>query len=149
MKIQTKFHGEQEIVKEEIIKFDHGIPGFLDEKEFYIFPLEDTPFLILQSIHTKEVAFIIADPFSLFPDYEFDLSEDVIQALKIEAEKDVAVFVILTVREPFNQTTANLQAPVIINQNKKLGKQHILNDSNYSIRHFIIKPPTVQKQEVK
>lgn len=118
MKIQTKFHGEQEIVKEEIIKFDHGIPGFLDEKEFYIFPLEDTPFLILQSINTKEVAFIIADPFSLFPDYEFDLSEDVIEALKIEAEKDVAVFVILTVREPFNQTTANLQAPVIINQNK-------------------------------
>ncbi|AIE61354.1 flagellar assembly protein FliW [Bacillus methanolicus] len=149
MKIQTKFHGEQEIVKEEIIKFDHGIPGFLDEKEFYIFPLEDTPFLILQSINTKEVAFIIADPFSLFPDYEFDLSEDVIEALKIEAEKDVAVFVILTVREPFNQTTANLQAPVIINQNKKLGKQHILNDSNYSIRHFIIKPPTAQKQEVK
>jgi flagellar assembly factor FliW len=149
MKIQTKFHGEQEIVNEEIIKFDNGIPGFLDEKEFYIFPLDDTPFLILQSIHTKEVAFIITDPFSLFPDYEFDLSEDVIEALKIEAEKDVAVFVILTVRDPFNQTTANLQAPVIVNQNKKLGKQHILNNSIYTTKHLIFQPPKVQKQEVK
>ncbi|MDQ0218417.1 flagellar assembly protein FliW [Peribacillus cavernae] len=149
MKIQTKFHGEQEINVEEIIKFNAGIPGFLDEKEFYILPLEDTPLNVLQSIATKEVAFIITDPFSLFTDYEFDLSQEVKESLKIQTEKDVAVFVILTVKEPFNKTTANLQAPIIINQKNKQGKQYIINNSNYTSRHIIVEPPARQQQEVK
>lgn len=149
MKIQTKFHGEQEIVKEEILHFEAGIPGFLDEKEFYIFPLEDTPLYVLQSIRTKEIAFIITDPFVLFAQYEFDLSQDLVESLNIQSEKEVAVFVILTVKEPFNKTTANLQAPLIINQKNKQGKQFIINNSPYTARHLIAEPPTKQLEEGK
>lgn len=147
MRIQTKFHGEQEIVKEEILHFETGIPGFLDEKEFYIFPLEDTPLYVLQSIRKKEIAFIITDPFPLFTKYEFDLSQDLVESLNIQSEKEVTVFVILTVKEPFNKTTANLQAPIIINQKNKQGKQFIINNSPYTAKHLIMEPPTNQIQE--
>ena len=34
MKISTKFHGEIEINDQDIITFQSGIPGFLDEKKF-------------------------------------------------------------------------------------------------------------------
>ena len=115
MKISTKFHGEIEISDADIFTFESGIPGFLDEKKFTLLPLDETPFFVLQSVTTKEVAFIMMNPFDIFPTYEIDLSQDVLDDLHIESEQDVAVFVILTVRDPFEASTANLQAPVILN----------------------------------
>lgn len=138
MNIQTKFHGEQQIEKDEIIKFQTGIPGFLEEKEFVILPIEGSDLYVLQSVQSQHVAFIITNPFLIFPQYEFDLSQEAIEALGIQSKKEVATFVILTVKEPFQETTANLQAPVIINQNKKLGKQLILTNSSYQTRHNIV-----------
>ncbi|PWW29452.1 flagellar assembly factor FliW [Cytobacillus oceanisediminis] len=141
MNIQTKFHGEQEVNREDIIQFHSGIPGFLEEKEFFILPLEGTDLYVLQSVKKTAVAFIITDPFVLFPQYEFDLPEEVLEKLEIESEKDVATFTILTVRKPFQEITANLQAPLIINQAKKLGKQVILNNTAYQTKHKILTPP--------
>lgn len=140
MNIQTKFHGEQEINKEDTIHFPSGIPGFLEEKKFFILPLEGTELFVLQSVKTSEVAFIVTDPFALFPQYEFDLPEEALEKLEIQSDKDVATFAILTVREPFQETTANLQAPLVINQIKKLGKQIILNHTTYQTKHKIMTP---------
>jgi flagellar assembly factor FliW len=146
MNIQTKFHGQITIKEVDIIAFPSGIPGFLEEKEFLILPLEGTELYVLQSTNTKEVAFILADPFTLLPQYEFDLPEEVLEKLDIKSDKDIAAFTILTVREPFEETTANLQAPVIINQTKKAGKQVILTNTSYLTKHKIIAP---QKQGEK
>ncbi|MBY0158799.1 flagellar assembly protein FliW [Cytobacillus oceanisediminis] len=140
MNIQTKFHGVQEINQDDIINFPSGIPGFLEEKEFYILPLEGTDLFVLQSVKTPEVAFIVTDPFALFPQYEFDLTEEALEKLEIQSDKDVATFAILTVRDPFEETTVNLQAPLIINQTKKIGKQIILNQTPYQTKHKIITP---------
>ncbi|KML41304.1 flagellar assembly protein FliW [Cytobacillus firmus] len=140
MNILTKFHGEQEINRENIITFPSGIPGFLDEKEFYILPLEGTELFVLQSVKTTEVAFIVTDPFTLLPQYEFDLPEEVLEKLEIQSDKDVATFAILTVRDPFEDTTVNLQAPLVINQTKKIGKQVILNQIPYKTKHKIMTP---------
>ncbi|MGA5690514.1 flagellar assembly protein FliW [Cytobacillus pseudoceanisediminis] len=140
MNIQTKFHGEQEINKDDIIYFPYGIPGFLDEKEFYILPLEGTDLFVLQAVKTTEVAFIVTDPFALFPQYEFDLPEEALEKLEIQSDKDVATFAILTVKDSFDETTANLQAPLVINQTKKIGKQIILNQTPYKTKHKIMTP---------
>lgn len=140
MNILTKFHGEQKINREDIIKFPSGIPGFLNEKEFYILPLEGTDLFVPQSVETIEVAFIVTDPFVHFPQFEFDLPEEAVGKLEIQSDKDVATFVILTVREPFQETTANLQAPLVINQTKKLGKQVILSQTSYGTKHKIMSP---------
>lgn len=96
---------------------------------------------MLQSVKTPEVAFIVTDPFALFPQYEFDLPKEAIEKLGIQSAKDVATFAILTVREPFQETTANLQAPIVINQTKKLGKQVIFNQTPYNTKHKIMAPP--------
>ncbi|WP_419882282.1 flagellar assembly protein FliW [Peribacillus sp. B-H-3] len=138
MNITTKFHGEQEIKKDDILTFETGIPGFLEEKKFCILPLEDSPFYVLQSTKSKNTAFIMADPFTFFKEYEFDLADEVMENLEIQSNEHVAVFVILTIREPFNETTANLQAPIIINTKGLLGKQYIINRGAYTTRHKII-----------
>lgn len=144
---QTKFHGEIEIGQEDIYTFESGIPGFLVEKQFCLLPLEDTPFFILQSMKTKEVAFIVTNPFDVFPDYEVKLTDEVLSTLQIETEKEVVTLVILTIHDPFNQTTANLQAPIILNSHKKTGKQFIMNGSNYRNKHLLIEPLEVEQGE--
>lgn len=138
MNIQTKFHGVTEISNEVIYTFENGMPGFLDETQFVILPLEETSLLVLQSVTTTDVAFIITSPFDLFPEYKVKLTDDVLASLQIEAEEEVLVYTILTVREPFMKTTANLQAPIVINNKKKLAKQYITNDNSFSMRQLLI-----------
>jgi len=135
MRKQTKFFGEIEIEEHLVWNFPKGIPGFEEEKEFALLPLEGNElFSILQSLKTKNVAFIVSNPFNMVSDYTFDLDEATIQALEIEKEGDVMVLGVLTVRDPFEQTTINLQAPLIFNVRKKKAKQMILNDEKYGIR---------------
>lgn len=136
MNIQTKYHGETEINPVNIITFADGIPSFEDETKFILIELgEDSAYFVLQSTVTPAVAFLVTSPFAFFADYQIELSDSAIEKLKIENKEDVAVFGILTVKEPFDQTTINLKGPVIINRKKKLGKQIVLNEADYHTRH--------------
>lgn len=139
MEIQTKYHGSVEIEESNIIHFQQGIPGFLEEKQFYILPIADEgPYLIMQSVQTAGLAFIVVSPFDFFKDYSVELSDQVVGALEISDEKDAVIFVILTIQDPFQNTTANLQAPIVINNVKKKGKQVILVDSPYKSKHLLL-----------
>ncbi|MGG2954686.1 flagellar assembly protein FliW [Geobacillus stearothermophilus] len=144
MNIDTKYHGTVAVKGEDIIRFPHGLPGFADEKRFVILPFADTPFVILQSTETPVLGFVLIEPFSYFPTYEIDLDDKTLEQLQITGEQDVALYVILTVAEPFDDTTANLQAPIVINVNKRLGKQVILTNTNYKTKHRLF-PEKVAK----
>ncbi|MCA1031442.1 flagellar assembly protein FliW [Bacillus timonensis] len=147
MKIQTKYHGEVHVEEKDIITFEYAIPGFGEEKSFAILPFsDDSIFSILQSTKSAGVAFVLADPFVFFQDYDFTLEDQVVEQLKLTYEKDVAVRVILTIQEPFEKTTANLQAPVVINTAKQLGRQVILTNTNYQTKHGIFQG---KKEKVK
>lgn len=138
MNIQTKYHGEIDIDQSKIIHFSGGIPSFLEEKEFYILPFaEEGPFFIMQSVQTPALAFVVVSPFDFFADYEVKLSNQVIETLKVDSQEDIAIFTTLTIQEPFQNTTTNLQGPIVINDKKKLGKQVILADSPYKTKHLL------------
>lgn len=138
MIIQTKYHGEVEVLESEVIYFEKGIPGFPEEKSFYVLTLsEDGIYLILQSAVSSSIAFVIANPFNFFKDYDFVLEDSIQKGLELETADDVSVYSILTVEEPFKKTTANLQAPLIMNRKNNKAKQVILNDSKYHTKHHI------------
>lgn len=145
MKIETKYHGEYEVQQRQILHFAQGIPGFSEEKRFVLLPLEDTPFVILQSVATPALGFAMIDPFLYFPDYDFELDDASIEQLELSSAKEVAVYVILTVADPFDQTTANLQAPIVLNQQKRLGKQVILTNTPYQTKHRLFPEKTAAK----
>lgn len=136
MNIETKFLGEVTIEQKEIIQFPNGLPGFEDIKEFVVLPLEEeSPFAILQSIKQQEIGFVIAFPFAFKQDYEFDVTEEDKEELKIEVPEDLITYTIVTLKEPFNSSTLNLQAPVLINHKQKIAKQLVLHDAEvYPLR---------------
>jgi flagellar assembly factor FliW len=147
MKLQTKFEETVEIKESDILNFDQGLPGFEEEKQFVLIPMQGTPFSILQSVATTELAFITANPFVFFKEYDFELLSTVQEQLHVKESSDVFVQVILTVSEPFDKSTANLQAPIIINQKNNAGKQVVLTDRKYQTRH-LLNESSFSRQEV-
>jgi flagellar assembly factor FliW len=146
MKLNTRYHNEVEIKDEEILHFEKGIPGFPDERKFVVLPLdEDGSFSVMQSVTTSELTFVIASPFGFFQDYDFKLEDSTVEELEIKSENDVIVYSILTVQDPFEKTTANLQAPVIINKANNKAKQVILVDEKYKTKHNLFGKPELHK----
>ena len=126
MIVQTAYFGELEIDASQIFRFEHGIPGFEEEKQF-----------ILQSVQTPELAFIVVNPYAVVIGYSFDLEEATVHALQLQDEKDVAVLAIVTLKETLAQSTVNLKAPIVVNTKNNHAKQVILNDDAYAIRHHL------------
>ena len=138
MKIQTKYLQEVHIEKSKIIHFRSGLPGFLEETEFIVLDLPGNPiFQALQSIKTEDLAFIVTNPYHFYTDYEFKLEDQIIESLEIESEQDVAVLTIVTLKSPFELSTINLKAPIIINSIRQQGKQYILNTADYPTKASI------------
>ncbi|WP_079710765.1 flagellar assembly protein FliW [Paraliobacillus ryukyuensis] len=146
MKIQTKYHGEIEITNDEVISFFRGIPGFSDEDKFILLDLqENSLFQVLQSIKTKDLGFIVIDPYHVYSNYAFDLDDQTVENLEITSPEQVKVLAIVSVEDPFEKSTLNLQAPLVINQVNLCAKQYVTNDKN----HFIKAPlqPLKQRSE--
>ena len=141
MKINTTNFGEIEIEEDKIIEFKEGLPAFEDEKQFVIILNEDpeNPFHFLQSINTKELSFVILNPFEIFTDYDILLPEMAISKLKIENQEDVAIYTMVVVPEDMTKMTTNLLGPIVINTKERLGKQVILEENKYSTKEPIFK----------
>ncbi|MFD1038881.1 flagellar assembly protein FliW [Virgibacillus byunsanensis] len=132
MNIETKYLGEVEIDTSKCITFPNGLPGFVEETKFVLLDLPGNPlFQVLQSTQTSNTAFIVTNPYHFYQAYSFELDDAIIETLNLNDQKDVVVLAIITLRKPFDQSTINLKAPVIINANNGTGKQFILNTDDY------------------
>ncbi|WP_341279876.1 flagellar assembly protein FliW [Paenibacillus sp. FSL H8-0537] len=135
MIVETTRFGSLEYSPEQIISFVVGIPGFKQYDKFMIVGIEDSPFQYLQSLEDGELAFIIVSPFEFFPNYEFDLSEQVKEELEIKDGESLEIYNIVRVPEELSSATINLLAPIIMNTTKQMAVQYILPNSPYSIQH--------------
>ena len=138
MIIQSTRFGELEIAEIDIISFPHGIPGFPDEKKFVAVVSDPgNPFSYLQSAKEANLTFLLADPFTFFNDYEFSLDDAVAEELGVSPEKPPQVFIIATVKEKLEEMTVNLLAPLVINGQERIGRQIILDKSDYGTRQVL------------
>ncbi|MED1952355.1 flagellar assembly protein FliW [Brevibacillus centrosporus] len=118
--------------------FEDGIPGFSHLQFFQLMQEEDSPFFLIQSTEEKDVGFWVVDPFTFFPEYNFELSLVTKEALRAEEQSQIAVFSIVTIRGK-DMATVNLKAPIIVNFSNRMGKQVILQEDAYSIRQPLFK----------
>jgi len=149
----TRDFGQIKIEEDQIIYFENGLPGFESAKEFVLLPFaDDSPFIIMQSLSNQELAFITVEPGNLIADYEFEISDQKEKELEIKSIEDILVLNIITLKDKLEEITANLSAPIIINLNKKLGGQIILDNHKFSVRYPIFaeqqKASSVKKDEV-
>ncbi|TDO94442.1 flagellar assembly factor FliW [Halanaerobium saccharolyticum] len=138
MEIMTRDFGKIEIDKSDIISFNSGLPGFEKLEEFILLPLaEESPFIIMQSVEDPDIAFVTVEPGNLIQNYEFEISDKTEKKLKIESVSNLLILNIITIKDDFKNSTANLSAPIVINLEEKLGQQVILDDQRYQVRYKI------------
>ncbi len=136
MKLETKFFGEIEVNELEIINFNRGIPGFENEHQFMILKQNaESPFFILQAVTNPQLALIMIDLEQVVPGFSVELPDEIVVELKLTKPEDAVAYAIVVLPADISQATVNLAAPVIINIKEKQGKQVILNNPAYSIKH--------------
>ncbi|QKS72355.1 flagellar assembly protein FliW [Paenalkalicoccus suaedae] len=145
MLVHTKYTGEIDVNEQDVVTFKQGLPSFETETTFVLLPFGEatSPFFILQSTKTVELAFIVMNPFTFFPDYSVELSDQTIESLEIEKDEDVTLFVMLTLKDSWADSTANLRGPIIVNHVNRTARQ-IANPA-YTTKHELPTPVKGEK----
>ncbi len=128
----TKRFGAIEVDPEQVIEFC-GLPGFPSARRFVIRQHDrGSVFAWLVSLDVPELAFTIANPWHLFPDYAPSIPAHPLRALGAADADDVEIAVVTTCAE--GEIRCNLMAPLLIHPGTQRGAQVILDDDRYSTR---------------
>ena len=139
--VRTPNFGEIAVPEEKTLLFREGIPGFPQVRRFAVLESADhAPFLYLQSLEDPPIALPVINPFLLHPGYECQVSDRDIEDLQTDKPEDLSVYAVATIPEDPTAATINLMAPILINEKNRYGKQVILLDSQYSVRHPLFTP---------
>lgn len=135
MKIISSKLGEIEYKEDDLITLSSPFLGFPDLNDFLLISNESSyPFLWFQSVEDPNICFVIVETEAFYKDYKPAINKREKKVLAIEDMKDVKIFCIVVVPDDPKMATANLRAPLVVNFDKKLAKQIILDDDTYKIK---------------
>jgi flagellar assembly factor FliW len=136
---QTKFHGSLEYAPEQVLQVPHGLFGFASETEFLLLEIPSLrPLVFVQSTRTANLCFLSLPVQIVDPGYQLSLrSIDLVEfgyssEQQPQIGQNLLCLTLLTVNEK-QGTTANLQAPLVIDVQRHQGIQAIVN-GEYSHR---------------
>jgi len=147
MLVETVRFGRLDIPNEKIVTFPQGLPGFDTLVRWCL--LHQGELLAinwLQSVEDPEVALLIADPESLFADYNVSIDVKDLAPIGVnpqahdKAAPPIVLRVVISVDRAAGTLTANLAAPILINVETNLAMQMPLLDTPYSMRQPVPVP---------
>ena len=140
MQIATRHFGPVTVDADDIVLFPRGIVAFEDCRHWVLLGDAENPTLAwLQSISRPEVALPVVSPRRFVPDYAVRLSRG--QLAPLEFSQFDQVFVLTVVSQSDGDLTLNLKAPLIINLDRRLGRQIITSDEQPVALPLSIAPP--------
>lgn len=138
--LETEKFGKITVEKENVVDFEDGIVGFEDLKQFVIVNIEECrPFEWLISIENPTVAFPIINPVPFFTDYNPIKSIGDISPLNTKDGKNIETFCVVTLGDKPENVTVNLKGPILVNMEKKIGKQFIMAEDYYNLHHPLVR----------
>ena len=138
MKFNTTRFGTVEAHDDSVIRFPLGLLGLPNSRRFVILDgPQGTPFKWLQSVDEDWLAFVIVDPLLIKPDYQVDIHEEDLTLLELRDPQQGVVAVICSIPGDIQSMTVNLMGPLIFNIDRKLGKQIILTDIEYTTKYAV------------
>lgn len=138
MRLETTRFGAIDVSDESVITFTRPIIGFQEYRRFTVLPGPDSSGVVwLQSTESGELAFIMMDPRSIIADYTVKLGEHELSELAVESADELDIYTLVVVPADQKNIRTNLKAPVLINPKHRLGKQTILEKSDYPVRFFL------------
>lgn len=147
MRVDTKAHGSVDVDERQKIEFPHGILGFEKLKNYVLFDAPQQPFYWLQALDLVEVAFVLINPVIFRPDYTLEVPKEELEEIGIDSLEKILNFAVVTIPQNPMEMTANLQGPIIINKETRVGRQSISTNLEWGVRHPILKELAAIKQQ--
>ena len=137
MNLETTRFGNVEIDDDRVINFSSGLLGFSSYSKFVLLqPDEQGVFFWLQSTEAPDLAFVVTDPALWITAYQANIRKDQMEELGMNELADAQVLVIVNKRD--DSITSNLQGPLVINVQGRIGMQLVLADKRWSTRHELL-----------
>jgi len=135
MQIDTLRFGPVSVDEGKLLKFEEGIPGLEQYKDYALLQFEESyPLVWLQSIEETGICLPVLDTFSVLPDYVFDIDEADVKILELNSPEVLQVVSVVVIPDDIQRMTVNLAAPIIINTVSGKAKQIVLGGSEYNVR---------------
>ena len=131
MQLTTRVFGDIDISDDKILTFPKGIIGFPEYTKFALIYDEDdkkSHIKWLQSMDEGELALPVIDPSVVKPDYEVEIAEEYIENIGETNEENTFILTTITVPQEVEKLTVNLKAPIVINTEKAIGGQWIVEN---------------------
>ena len=127
MQIPTRHFGHVDIEIDDILLFPHGLVAFEDCRHWVLLSDEENPALAwLQSVTREEIALPVVSPRRFVPEYSVHVGRS--QLLPLEFSQFDQAYILNVVSASDGDLTLNLKAPLIINLDRRLGRQVITSD---------------------
>jgi len=138
MQVVTKRFGTLEVDPENIVTFPEGLIGFPDCTDFVVVDYQVAGDCVrwLQSVTEPALGFVTLDPKAVFPDYDPEFCPQDLEPLEAKPD-ELVLLAVVTVPTDIRRMTANLQAPLVINPKKRVGRQVITTSPEYTTKHYV------------
>lgn len=136
-------------LNEQVVRFGGKILGFEEHDEFQLTVVEENgPYAYLQSLTDENIGFLVAAPFAFYQNYSFELEDHDKNYLGLDNAEEAAVLSIVTIHEPFTDSTLNLLAPLVINYRTGQAMQIVLPPkSNYGTKEPLFRKVPMERGE--
>jgi len=105
------------------------ILGFENTKKVTINEI-DPLFSTMMDEENENISFTLVNPF-LLREYSIDIPLDMKELLEIDEDSKIGVFNILIIQKPLEKSVINFLAPIVVNLDKKLLTQVILDPKKH------------------
>ncbi len=138
--VDTARLGNLQIPEDQLITFRQGLFGLDDFCQFAVLAQPETvPFLILQCVDHPKLALAVVEPNGVVPDFRFNRLKPTLTELQADSPEELQVLVALTIPPGHPEAaTANLVSPILINPLRRLGKQIVVENPQYSHQHRLL-----------
>ncbi len=130
-----------------VVHFLEPLAGFPTCRRYALLPYtqasgrEDPALRWLQAMEPPFHTFVVADPWSVVPDYEPEIADADARQLDTLSFSDAVLYGIMTVSPRRGELTINLRAPLVVNAQLRLGKQVVLLNGQYTTSHRVCELP--------
>jgi len=144
MEISTTRFGKVTIDAEDILLFPHGLMGFEDHQHWVLLADADNPAVgWLQSISRPGLAMAVISPRRFVPNYHLRIARSEVASLQLGKEDRTYVLTLVSNHE--GALTTNLRAPIVINLQRRLGRQVVTSDEQ-PLRHELAPRPALLRK---
>jgi flagellar assembly factor FliW len=138
MEIETTRFGRMEVNEERIITFPRGLLGFPSHTRYALIQTgQENYFFWLQSVDEASLAFVVTDPTIFFKDYQVPLKDETRQELDLTDPAYAQMFIFCN--KVGDWLTGNLQGPLVINAQNRIGQQVVINDKKWTTRQPLLR----------